>query len=57
MDQQMEWTRRQGDGRIYFSFLTYTHVFKGVQNRLSCARGGVMEVDRYAITLQCAQTT
>jgi hypothetical protein len=34
-----------------------TYVFKGVQSRLSRARGGVIEVDKYAITLQCAQTT
>jgi hypothetical protein len=53
-----EWNG-QGDKEMegFIFHLTYTHVFKGVQSRLSCARGGVIEVDSYAITLQCAQTT
>jgi hypothetical protein len=38
-------------------FLTYTHVFKGGAKQTFVCSRGVIEVDRYAITLQCAQTT
>jgi hypothetical protein len=39
MDQQTEWTRIQGDGRIYFLSHLYSCVQGGVKQTFVCLRG------------------